>query len=228
MLCIRQKNTNSYKQFNKEVSMKKLIMATALTVITSMANAQSNNFVGAYAGIDLNLRSSTAKLSTSNDDGSSGSFDGLGRQSINGTLDFGYNYKVDNKIVVGLGGTYDLNNTTLAKASGTDSAGETSSISLKEKNHYSVYVAPGYKISEGTLAYGKLSYHNSKVADSTGELNEKVHGLGYGAGIKTMIDKNMYFKVEVQRVDYRDLTIVSGVKGSTGTTIGTIGIGYNF
>jgi opacity protein-like surface antigen len=184
--------------------MKKLLLVAALSVATTSVFAQAKNFEGAYVGIDLNLRSSTAKIDASDiDSGASGTIDGLGRQSINGTLDFGYNYALDGKFLVGVGATYDLNNTTLAEASVSDD-GESTSVSLKEKNHYSIYVTPGFKVSEGTLAYGKLAYHHSKVVDSVGELSETVYGLGYGAGIKTMLDKNMYLKVEVQNYSVED------------------------
>jgi len=38
-----------------------------------------------------------------------------------------------------------------------------SEVKVKEKNHYSLFVAPAYQLSESSLGYIKLAYHSNKI-----------------------------------------------------------------
>lgn len=80
-----------------------------------------------------------------------------------------------------------------------------------------------------TAIYGKLAYIATKgaITASGVEDSDDFNGTGYGVGIRTMIDKNMYFQVEFMNATFNSKTIGS-IAIQPGGTIGTVGIGYRF
>lgn len=185
--------------------------------------AVAAGFDGVNAGAAFDLKSTTAEIEFNGTN-----FNGVGRQSVNAHIEGSYGFVAGDKIIVSVGATYDLFDTELLSISdGGNSA------KLKETNHFSLFVAPGYRVSDNALIYGKLGYHHSNIKSSYsagGEdnINESVHGLGYGLGAKVALNKELYFSVEALRVDYKSITILGGPKGTTGTTIGSFGLGYMF
>lgn len=123
-----------------------------------------------------------------------------------------------------VGGKYDLHNTTIAKI--TDTGG---SVKLEEKNHYSLFVAPGIMLNDKVLGYAKLSYESSKASTNVTTTVEAptVTGIGYGVGIRTHLSGNWFANIEAARIVYSNKTIGDGTL-STGTTIGMFGLSYKF
>lgn len=57
--------------------------------------------------------------------------------------------------------------------------------------------------------------------------SENFEGVGYGAGIRTMLDKNLFLQVEFIQSAYNQKTR-DGVAFKPSASTGTIGIGYKF
>jgi len=214
------------------------VTTTGSAVAPQAYAKSSNNFEGPYVGLFADIKSTTFKVSGAVL-GSSATFDAFGQQSVNGHVEAGYGLAVGEKMVLTAGATYDLASTTLFNFSGTNSNGAGASFNIKQKNQYSFFIAPGYKASEDTLVFAKLAYFHSNVGysavvaggntrPSSNQSNFGVNGFGYGLGIKTMLTKQTWLSVEAMRIDYSQLTVVSGANGTTGTTVGSMGLGYNF
>ncbi len=180
-----------------------------------------NVFNGLSVGVNGVFNSTTlrAKVSGVN-------YDALGSQDelINVTADYGVG--LGKRFVVLFGGSYDLNDTDIFSLSGYGTK-----YSIKQKNHFSLYLAPGYEISNTTLGYIKLAYHHSEFDTSNNRglknYEENIHGYGLGFGIRAQLQKNIFANVEIQRVMYNSENIVS-TNLSNGTTIGLVGLSYNF
>ena len=205
--------------------MKKLAVATIVTLFACASNAQTANFEGWSMGLNLDLLAGSAKATVTD----VGVVDGLGKNSTGASLQGAYGFAVSPNTVISLGATYGLTSPTILDVSpGTIGNG----VTAKLKDSYSVYVEPGYLISNSTLAYGKISYESAKLSGSnfTGEEKQSIHGTGLGFGIRTMIDKNLSLQVEVKRVGYNTVQFAGepGVDFKTTTTVGTIGLGYKF
>jgi opacity protein-like surface antigen len=192
-----------------------------LTIICSVANAQTSNFTGASFGGNIEFKSTTLKLSASGSE-----FSGLGNQNMIGSISADYGFEIGNDSVLLVGGKYDLQNTTVVSI--TDSSG---TVKLEEKEHYSIFAAPGILLNDKTLGYAKLSYESSKI-DASGLKNntigaQSVTGIGYGLGVRTHITGNWYANLEAGRIVYSGKAIGTSTL-TTGTTVGLVGLSYKF
>ena len=200
--------------------MKKILIATAVaaTLAAPQVFAQANNFTGLSVGANVNL------ATTSTEFRGGGFSSKLGDTSQNASLQAAYGLALGNSGVLGFGGTYGLGD---LKA-GTVSGGGLS-MDMKAKDMYSIYVEPGYAVNNSTLAYAKIAYLGMKGEASSGgaTASESFNGVGYGAGIRTMLNKNLFLQVEFMQADYSEKTF-SGVSYKPSASTGTIGIGYKF
>lgn len=190
------------------------------TIFCSIAAAQTSNFTGLSIGGNVEFKSTTLKISASGSE-----FSGLGNQNMIGSVSADYGFETGKDSVLLVGGKYDLQNTTVVSV--TDSSG---TVKLEEKEHYSIFAAPGVLLNDKTLGYAKLSYESSKidasgVKSSTGA--QSVTGIGYGLGIRTHLSGNWYANLEAVRIVYSGKTIGTGT-GTTGTTVGLVGLSYRF
>ncbi len=194
--------------------MKKILLAAALVVGCASAFAQATPFTGFNAAIGLSFGNSSAKL-----DSNLGSTS-TGEDSVWGILSGEYGFAVSPKAVIGVGASIDLGDTKYGNQSALGTT-----VSLKAKDKYSVFVAPGYALSNNTLAFVKLGYHHAK--GELGAQSESFNGFGIGLGVRTMLDKNMFLQLEATRVDYSRKDVLGGsIKPSS--TFGTLSVGYHF
>ena len=200
--------------------MKKILLAAAAaaTCFAPQAFAQATNFQGFSAGGNLNLSSANTEVRG----GSTGL--NLGESSQNGSVQAAYGLAVGQRGVMTFGATYGLGD---IKAGSANVGGLNTSI--KAKDAYSIYFEPGYAVTESTLVYGKLAYLGAKgeVSGNGGSGSTNIDGVGYGAGVRTMLNTNVYVQAEVMQSDYNDTTI-SGVNYKPSATTGTVGVGYRF
>lgn len=182
------------------------------------AFAQADNFAGLSVGANVNFATTSTEFS------GGGVLAKIGDTSQNASLQAAYGVALGNRGVLGFGVTYglgDLKAGTLA-ADGT-------SVDIKAKNMYSIYIEPGYAVSNSTLAYAKMAYLGMKgeiTANGTSG-SENFGGVGYGAGFRTMLDKNLFLQVEFIQSAYSQKTR-DGVAFKPSASTGTIGIGYKF
>ena len=183
--------------------------------------ADTKNFEGLSAGVNLNLISGGVKITNGAD-----SIDSFGgKQTMSGSLDLAYGIKVGNTGIFTLGVEFDLSKPTLFS-----SVESGNTLSIKQGSRYGIYIAPGTALNKDTLLYGRIGFHKLKgeILDSVdGDVSQKFSGFSYGLGIKTMLSKDAFIKVEANRLTYGSET-ADGIQLKPSATAGTIGIGINF
>ena len=201
---------------------KKLLASLILLAGSSAVFAQANNFEGFTAGVNVSSVGGTSTISAG------GASIDFGQQSFVPGLELGYNYAATQSIVLGLTATYDLADSKLGQQG---FAGQ--SADIKGQNRYSVNFKPGFLVTPSTMIYATVGYNSmTQKFQAPGEsFSSTVSGVGYGAGVSVMVDKNIFVKAEVQQVNFNSASYTSS--GQTGTiqpnlTIGTIGVGYKF
>lgn len=196
---------------------KKLLVAALFSISATGVMAQTNSAANPFEGPSVGVNVSSVGGST---DLSGSTSANMGQQSVVPTVEAGYAFGLTKEIALGLTGTYDLADTKGGTAGNTNLVG---------KKHYSINLKPGYVIGTSNMLYALLGYNrmsgtlNNNGYTGTSNLN----GIGYGIGIETLLDKNIYLKVEGQQVKYSSST-VSGLTYKPSTTIATLGIGYKF
>jgi opacity protein-like surface antigen len=199
---------------------------------TLLGSNSSATFNGLSLGLNGLLKSSSIKTSA-DARGEAGTFDSVGQQNLGASVFADYAFRVSDIALFLVGGTYDLNDSESFKISGNGSEAR-----VKEKKHYSVYLAPAYQMSKASLGYVKLAYHqaefeniNSGTPTQLGYANtsysKDFKGYGIGLGFRTLIADNFYGNLEVQRVFYGNENI-SPATFDVSSTIGSLGLSYKF
>ena len=190
---------------------KKIVFVCGV-VCALTANAQSSNFEGASVVLNYNAATLTTELAGTT---------ALGESSNNASIQGAYSFALSEKALLSVGATYALGDLKAGSYS-------SSTATIKAKNLYTVYVEPAYVIGT-TAIYGKLAYVGIKgeLTGSTDTYTENFTGTGYGFGVRTMLDKNIFMQVEFMTAKFNSKTISSTTVEPDGT-IGTIGIGYKF
>jgi hypothetical protein len=132
----------------------------------------------------------------------------------------GYGFDMGNDTVVLVGMNYTP---TEIKAGASDNT------SAKIKNSWSLYVAPGMKLNDSSLAYVKLAYEAGKFQiNSTTSINQSISGLGYGVGLRTEINKTTFLETEIKQVNYKKFTYKNAVDFTNSATVGSVGVVFKF
>lgn len=211
--------------------MKKIIALAAIAAACSTsAFAQVSNFTGLSAAVNMDAIGNSVEINNFAGD-QAGSVYSPGANEFGSTAQAAYGFELSPKSVVSLGASYSLTGYNGFKSTDSiaDGSGQTST---KATNVMSLYVEPGYLVSNSTLAYGKVGYETAKFeakfSDGSADIN--LTGVSYGFGIRTMIDKNLFVQAEVKRIDY-DTNAFAGDTESNfkaKVTSGSVGIGYKF
>lgn len=200
-------------------SMKKILIAAAVATsfVAPQAFAQANGFSGFSAGANANASTSSTEVRNGS------AYVDMGKSSQDVSLQAAYGIALGNNYVLGLGGTYALGDLKF----GSISAGGFDT-SLKGKDAYSLYVEPGYAISNSTLFYAKLSYLNmTGEAEGAVSGSRDFSGVGYGVGVRHKLSTNLFLQGEIAQSEYSAETVGHTTFEPSGTT-GTVGIGYQF
>jgi opacity protein-like surface antigen len=186
-----------------------------LSLAASGVFAQANNFKGPFGGVLVN------SIGSSTDINASGQTFSTGAQTIVPTIEAGYNFAPTDKVVLGATATYDLLKT---------SGGSIATSSLESGNHYSLNFKPGYAFSDSTLVYATLGYNhrNASVTNAGNFPGLSYVGIGYGVGSMLMLNENVYFRLELQKINYGSQNIQGNGSAQPTVTVGTIGLGYKF
>ncbi len=195
--------------------MKKKLLALALLVGSTGVFAQAKNFEGFTAGINVSSVGANTKATV---DGETINF---GSQSFVPSVELGYNYAIDDKFVLGLTGTYDFTK--------TDAGQLGNSYTLQMENHYSINLKPGYVVSPNAMIYATVGYNSGTGKITNVDGTKSFNGIGYGFGATLLLDKNIFMKIEAQRIDYNTQAAWGDIVNlKPSATVGTIGIGYKF
>ena len=221
----------------------KLLLAILLSTVFTNVMAQSA-FEGFYGqvGVGYEKVSPSTSLSITVPSVQASAFDFTtnvnSANSYIGVITLGYNYKITNEFLLGVGaeyepfagskGTYTLSNSTFGTISGT----------YQKKSSYNFFVSPGYVIDKDKLAYAKVGYTGAKSV-SDGQDTVDLKGYSFGLGYKQTIQAGLYGYVEGNYLKYGDTTDNSSgtISGRAATSSSTqsanaynfiIGLGYKF
>jgi len=211
---------------NKTTTICCAVALLATTAVTP-ALSQSKNFAGPSIAIHAGYTGTDSKFTF---DEFSTNF---GENDVTYGVDLAYSFAVDNNFLISIGATYDFNK---IKA-GSRTIGDYS-LKASLKDHYSFYVEPTYVFNNSTALFAKLGYHQAKGSvtnvslDDDGKIqtltgSKKFEGWGYGFGIKTFLNNNVFIKAEASLVEY-DKETVEDVGFKPETVSGLISIGYKF
>ena len=136
----------------------------------------------------------------------------------------GYGFDIGNDALVLLGINYNATELSVAKLNGENA---------KIKNSWSLSAAPGMMLNDKTLAYVKLSYEAGKFESSSSDLkvNQSVSGFGYGAGLRTEINKTTFLETEIKQVNYSKFNYKKGSDSydfTPSATVGSVGVVFKF
>lgn len=198
--------------------MKHVLIALALLGIAAHAGAQARPFTGWSLGLNLN------RATTATQFGGGGITSSLGAAAQNASVQGAYALAVGERHVLGLGlsvGLGDLGSGRLPLSG--------SELSFRLRDMYAIYAEPGRVLGDSTLLYGKLAYLGAQgQEDHAGQTFSKTYaGIGYGAGVRTMLGARMYLQLELLHSDYEWKGSRSGAFRPVSTT-GSIGLGWHF
>jgi hypothetical protein len=221
-------------------------LALLASVATTPALSQAKNFAGPSIAISGAFNSGDVKVTADNTVETASS--NFGKSNIIPVIDLSYGIPIDNNFLVSIGASYDLSKSTLGEASanldddGDGTAGDIYTEKLTIKDHYSLYIQPTYIFSNTSAVFAKLSYNFAK-----GSLNEtgttltptsftasrNIEGFGYGIGLKSLLNNNLYIQVEAGIDEYDKETATDSDNGITYSfdpkvVTGKISIGYKF
>jgi opacity protein-like surface antigen len=193
-----------------------IALVISLIAMPTFAYSQAKNFAGPSAAINFQTIGSETNITLDGDN-----LGDVGKTDNIFGIDLSYSAPIDDKFLITFGGTYDLNK--------QDAGSFVGAVNFKIKDHYSLYLAPTFTVSDNTAVFIKGGYHKMNgEASLDGESDStKFSGWGYGAGIKTMLDKNLFLQAELQYVDYGSET-EDGLKADIKTSAGIISLGYKF
>ncbi|SCK24652.1 outer membrane protein [Vogesella sp. LIG4] len=199
-----------------------LCLSAVAMCCMSAAFAAQGNFTG--PSISLGLGSSSNKIKYGGFlDGQSSS-----KTDVVSDLQFNYGIAAGSNWVIGLGASYDLNDRKFGTVNYIDGGPQTVDVKLKE--HWSLFVTPGYLVQPDLLVYGKLAYHGAKGEyhdTDVGNGTRHHQGIGYGVGVNYALTRAIELGAEVQYVSLsRESANLSNGKPSF--TEAMLRVGYRF
>jgi hypothetical protein len=220
--------------------MNKILKLSAIALLASSTSlmAQSKSFEGASIGLFGSVIGAEVdgKVTDSNNAVSTGS---IGKVTPVAGLDASYTFATGSNGFFGIGATYLAGKAEFGLGN-ADSADNGTSKNFKGeiKDHYSVYIQPGYAVSKDSAVYGKLSYNHADF-NVTNAVKQpgNLEGWGAGVGLKTFLNANTFVQVEASYTEYDTLTATRTATGGTGVVTasgtptiaaGTVTIGYKF
>lgn len=190
-----------------------------VALFSTNALAQNAKFEGLSIGANTEFKSTTIDYSATGF-----SYSGFGQQNTGLAVSVDYGTSIGDRAILMFGGKMDLTDTNIIKIEVNGS-----SIALKEKNRYSIFVAPGLTLNNNTLGHAKLSYESGEaVIEVSGlSVSEKYAGVGYGAGLRTQFNGRWFANIEAMRVVF-DTKSFGTLETKTGSTVAAVGLTYKF
>lgn len=143
-----------------------------------------------------------------------------GGASTSAGLQARYDWALSPTFTIGLGTSYSTGD----HAFGSYANGTAATV----KNRYSLDVVPTVALSNGYQLFGKISSIYGTAASSDGSSTSDAQGVGYGLGVRKMLDKNLYLQAAYDLNQFRDVTFSNGNTASLKENVYSIGIGYKF
>jgi hypothetical protein len=222
-------------------------LALLASVAATPAFSQAKNFAGPSIAISGAFNSGDVKGTAQTDTENASS--NFGKSNIIPGIDLSYGIPIDNNFLVNIGATYDLSKSTLADARASldpdeddETPNETYTTKLTIKDHYSFYIQPTYLVSNASAIFAKLSYNFAKgsytetgtdLTPTSFTVSRNIEGFGYGIGLKSLLNNNLYVQVEAGIDEYDKESATDSGNAITYTidpkvVTGKISIGYKF
>jgi opacity protein-like surface antigen len=130
-----------------------------------------------------------------------------------------YNFALGNSFVLGLGVSVGLGSIKGGNINGV--------LPITFANNASVFLAPGFAISDSTQIYAKLAAISTSAEYNTTKLS--LSGTGFGFGVQTFINKNVFITGEymVNTLEDKKYTLNNETDKFSFNTL-SIGVGYKF
>jgi hypothetical protein len=213
------------------------LSAIALLATSTSLMAQSKSFEGVSIGLFGSIVGAEVDgtVTDSNNAVSSGT---IGKVTPVAGIDASYTFATGSNGFIGVGATYLAGEAEFGLGTADSSNDATKTFKGKIKDHYSVYIQPGYALNKDSAVYGKLSYNHAdfNITNAVRQPGD-LEGWGYGIGLKTFLNANTFVQVEASYTEYDSLTATRTATGGTGLVTasgtpaiaaGTITIGYKF
>jgi hypothetical protein len=213
------------------------LSAIALLATSTSLMAQSKSFEGVSVGLFGSIVGAEVDgtVTDSNNAVSSGT---IGKVTPVAGIDASYTFATGSNGFIGVGATYLAGEAEFGLGTADSSNDATKTFKGKIKDHYSVYIQPGYALNKDSAVYGKLSYNHAdfNITNAVRQPGD-LEGWGYGIGLKTFLNANTFVQVEASYTEYDSLTATRTATGGTGLVTasgtpaiaaGTITIGYKF
>lgn len=189
---------------------KALLLAASVAFVAPQVFAQAKNFEGFSLGANLAFANTTTEPT------------GVASQNGNTTgldLQAQYSFALAPQFVLGVG---------LTLGTGSNNAGTFApNTEITTKNRTAIDIMPGYALSSDMLLFGKVSVVNADVESSTPSAKASVNGMGYGVGLRGLIDKNMFYQVGYDAIQINETTL-NGIKAKGSSSVFSLGVGYKF
>lgn len=212
---------------------KLLLVALSSVVTTAFAGGFDGPFVQAYIG----AATSQSKISSDTPSINPAISTSPSETSFLGQIAGGYSQSFGGFNLAGSAfyniGDQNAGNVNLARST----AGSNLNLTGKLSNTWGVAIEPGWNFDSTTLGYAKFAYVGTtyKSNDSytepgfseSGTGNTNFNGVGYGVGLKKLIDKNIYVGGEVVYTQFNSKT-QDGVTIKPNQMSYMIGLGYKF
>jgi opacity protein-like surface antigen len=214
--------------------MKKLLFVLLSSAATTVfAGGFDGPFVQAYIG----AATSQSKISSDSSIDPPSINSNQSETSFLGQIAGGYSHSFGSFNLAGSAfyNVGDQNAGTFNSARST--AGSNLNLTGKLSNTWGVAIEPGWNFDSTTLGYAKFAYVGTtyKLNDSytepgysqSGSGNTNFNGVGYGVGLKKLIDKNIYVGGEVVYTQFNSKTD-GGLTLKPNQMSYMIGLGYKF
>lgn len=194
--------------------MKKLLLTTFVlgSIAASSAFAAGPNDL---SGFSIGTTAEFSRGASNATDGTSdtGQSTALGLQAR-------YDWSLAPNFALGLGASYSSG----VHQAGTYASGAAATIN----NRYSLDIIPTVALANNFQLYGKVSSIYGAASADDGANTANVQGVGYGLGVRQMLDKNMYWQAGYDVNQFRDVSFSTGTTSSLKENVLSIGIGYKF
>lgn len=191
------------------------LAAVAASLTVAQAHADAQHFTGFRLGASANFISTSAEVHNGVFSGSIGDTDAM--LSVQG----GHTWDLGGRWLLGLTGS---------RGYGYLKAGSVGSTFFQVKDIYALHVEPGYLLNPSTQLYAKVGYLQMRsrvVETAVAKDGTDYRGVGYGAGLRILLEGRWYLEMEVLQTEYSELRQLTATYNPS-TTTASLGLGWRF
>jgi len=207
-----------------------LCAALGTSFFSSQALATAKDFAGFSLGMDLNSDSINTKTDATHhthDQGNGFTTTRASLQSTESYLNLGltgtYRHPITEHFLIGVGAQIHLTDTNLNNSGGK----------VRYTNTNTLFLTPGYAISNTTMLYGKLGIASRKLTGEYAYFPRTDNGTQYGFGAAFALSPQVHLNVEYAFTDYKKFNADSVNAGgnehyATDANVDTLSVGLAY